>query len=107
MSVVGVPTLQNPWGCRMPLGFKELCRFGCRHYITPGLLNAEGVKELSPGWRLCGTLGIQDYEWAALKERKKTRDHVIALRSIDSSAPSGRRVFSYRYPGFRKASTLG
>jgi len=31
---------------------------------------AKGVKDLSPGWRLCGTLGACIKERAALKEQK-------------------------------------
>jgi len=34
-------------------------------------LRAEGVKEFSPGWRLCGTLGTDNKKRAALMERKK------------------------------------
>jgi hypothetical protein len=41
-------------------------------YVSGGLaiLYREAVTGLSPGWRLCGTLGIDDKNRVALKERK-------------------------------------
>jgi hypothetical protein len=38
--------------------------------MTHGLAKSEGVRELSPGWRLGGTLGTCIKERAALKEQK-------------------------------------
>jgi len=38
--------------------------------MTHGLAKSEGVRELSPGWRLGGALGTCIKERAALKEQK-------------------------------------
>jgi hypothetical protein len=44
--------------------------------------NAEGVIGLSPGWRLCGTLGNRQKKRLALKERNRSRD----LAELSSSS---------------------
>ncbi len=43
---------------------------------------AEGVRELSPGWRLGGTLGIGSKKRVALKERKNRSETLFRSGSI-------------------------
>jgi hypothetical protein len=45
-------------------------RLVCRAVGARGVLYREAVTELSPGWRLGGTLGIGIKKRVALKERK-------------------------------------
>ena len=44
--------------------------------------NAEGVRELSPGWRLGGALGTDNKKRAALKERKNRADAEQKKRAL-------------------------
>jgi hypothetical protein len=59
--------------------------------------NAEGVKELSPGWRFGGTLGTHINTRTALKERKRTGS-VSQLSS--SSNEQGRFMTCVRIDSF-------
>jgi hypothetical protein len=80
--------------------------------------NAEGGQELSPGWRLGGTLGIgskkarssegakESLERRAIKAAQYSR-MTISCDVADFLPLLQSYAFNVEYPGFRQASTLG
>jgi hypothetical protein len=82
------------------------------------MAKSEGVQELSPGWRLGGTLGTgskkaRSSERARESVEQSNKGHAIfedddkLRRRGFSAAPSERSAFNVEYPGFRRASTPG
>jgi uncharacterized membrane protein len=47
--------------------------------------DAEGVRGLSPGWRLCGTLGICNKMCSALKERNNRSNTLFQGRPLGTT----------------------
>ncbi|MGA8479471.1 MAG: hypothetical protein WB696_16065, partial [Chthoniobacterales bacterium] len=84
---------------------------GVSTYRRIGVCYPEGVRELSPGWRLCGTLGqvfLCDLPHGGNRFNARVLHRtLIEIGNARSIAPSGRTTLNDVNPGFRKASTLG